>query len=109
MTHNFNQKVADICIDMAKDLHEFSTGRRPNEDEMAKIAIYLFNCLMHGALAEFMSGFASYNQDEVIEGIIEKLNDIMTEAEVDYPAGDRAGHRIIFDEAQVSELLREYV
>lgn len=50
--------------------------------------------------------------DSMLDGMVEATNEILIEAEVDYPAGREAGHRICFDEdglrAEWRSLLRKH-
>lgn len=49
-----DNELADICIAMAKDIHESITGKRPTEAETAKTAQYLYNVCTKGALAFYL-------------------------------------------------------
>lgn len=57
--------------------------------------------------------FAENEVDELLEGFIENLNDIMADAEVDEPAGCGCGYAIKFDEDEVInfalELCKKYL
>jgi hypothetical protein len=44
--------------------------------------------------------------DEMVGRLIEVINEELIEAEVDYPAGREAGHRIEFDEASMASAIR---
>lgn len=47
--------------------------------------------------------------DELIEGFTENVNDLLTEAEVDEPAGFGCGYSITFDEDFLAKLLRKFI
>lgn len=47
--------------------------------------------------------------EEVCDGFIDSLNDLLAEAEVDEPAGRGCGYAIHFDEVFVKKLLKEFL
>jgi hypothetical protein len=49
--------------------------------------------------------FAENELDEAIDTALEGINDVLTEADVDYPAGHDAGHSITFDDAAMKKVL----
>ncbi len=49
--------------------------------------------------------FAENELDEAMDDAIEGINDVLTEADVDYPAGREAGHSIHFDDVAMKKVL----
>ena len=49
------------------------------------------------------------HKDELLDGFIDELNDIMTEADVDQPAGPGCGYAITFDDDLVKKLVLKFV
>lgn len=47
--------------------------------------------------------------DEILEGIISDINDILVGADVDQPAGSGCGYSISFDEVAMKKLLKERI
>ena len=48
------------------------------------------------------------DQEELIEDVIEYVNDLLTEADVDQPAGSGCGYSISFEEERLKEYLLEF-
>jgi hypothetical protein len=49
------------------------------------------------------------DQEDLIQGMIGDINDLMTEADVDQPAGSGCGYSISFDEAQMAKYLKDFL
>lgn len=73
---------------------------------------YKLSCLEIGGVdnwewyGESLSGYFKRKElDDLYEGFIEDLNDVLADAEVEYPAGRDAGHSISFNEDFVKNIL----
>lgn len=45
---------------------------------------------------------------EAVDNAVSAVNDLMSEARVDQPAGDGAGYRIEFDEDEMAQIFRNF-
>ncbi len=107
-------KGVSLMKPLRKNMSEIKISKQ--ELERLQDRDFKLSCLEQGGVDNwewYGESLSEYFKKEAVEELeddfIECLNDILSEADVDYPAGRGAGHSITFDEGAVKKLLSRFL